>query len=71
MFLVTSYIVMGHFADFMRFLCTDALYYLTINIDILFIFNYVIQHILVLPARLPGKWTQFLKQFTTFENQIH
>ncbi len=71
MFLVTSYIVMSHFADFMRFLCTHVLYYLTINIDILFIFNYVIQHIPALPARLPGKWTQFLKLFTTFENQIH
>ncbi len=42
MFLVTSYIVMSHFADFMRFLCTHVLYYLTINIDILFIFNYVV-----------------------------
>lgn len=52
MFLTPSYIVMSQFAYFMRFLRFRRLIYLTINIDILFIFNYVIKHIY-------GRFTRF------------
>ncbi len=52
MFLTPSYIVMSQFAYFMRFLRFRRLIYLTINTDILFIFNYVIKHIY-------GRFTRF------------
>ncbi len=52
MFLVPSYIVMSQHAYSMRFLRFKQLNYLTIHIDILFIFNYVIKHIY-------GRFTRF------------
>lgn len=52
MFLVPSYIVMSQYAYSMRFLRFKQLNYLTIHIDILFIFNYVIKHIY-------GRFTRF------------
>ncbi len=55
MFLTPSYIVMSQYAYSMRFLRFKQLNYLTIHIDILFIFNYVIKHIYVQLARFTTK----------------
>lgn len=46
---------MSQYAYSMRFLRFKQLNYLTINIDILFIFNYVIKHIYVQLARFTTK----------------